>query len=262
MDSGGVIVAFIFGLIYGSFLNVVILRWDDWMSIIVGRSSCPNCKQDLRWFDMLPVISYVTLAGRCRYCQKPISWQYPVVEIATAVLVAFGYQHVFSAGLSDVTLAVTAFLAYLVVIGLFITVFFHDLYEMLVPDVMGYLLVVAGAIFGGIMYGWLDMLYGLLLGVAPIALLVYPSGGRWMGEGDVKIAAGLGAFVGWPVVAAFLLLSFFLGGLYGVLGLVLGKVRMKTAVPFAPFLIIGALIAFFWGRELISWYLGLSGYGF
>lgn len=254
--------AFIFGLIYGSFLNVVILRWDDWMSIIAGRSACPNCKQNLRWFDMLPVISFLTLAGRCRYCQKPISWQYPAVELGTAVLAMVGYQQIFSAGLPDATQAVIAFLAYLLVVGLLISVFFHDLYEMLVPDLMGYLLLAAAIIFGVITYGWLNTLYGLLVGVVPIALLVYPSGGRWMGEGDVKIAAGLGAFVGWPVVAVFLLLSFFLGGLYGVLGLTLGKVKMRTAVPFAPFLIVGALLAFFWGKDIISWYFGMAGYGF
>ncbi len=260
MLSGGVIAAFVFGLIYGSFLNVVILRWDDWMSIITGRSSCPSCKNNLRWFDMVPVLSFLTLAGRCRYCQKPISWQYPVVELGTAILVAVGYQTIFSAGLTDATGAVIAFLAYLVVVGLLVSVFFHDLYEMLVPDVMGYILLVAAAVFGVIYYGWLDTLYGLLVGVVPIALLVYPSGGRWMGEGDVKIAAGIGAFVGWPVAIVFLLLSFFLGGLYGVFGLTVGKVKMKTAVPFAPFLIVGGLLAFFYGQTLIAWYFN-SGYG-
>ena len=261
MLSGGVIAAFIFGLIYGSFLNVVILRWDDWASIITGRSQCPHCKQNLRWYDLLPVLSFVTLAGRCRYCQKPISWQYPVVELGTALLVALGYQTVFSAGLADATVAVIAFLAYLVVIGLLVSIFFHDLYEMLVPDVMGYVLLIVGVVFGVIYYGWLNTLYGVLVGVLPIALLVYPSGGRWMGEGDVKIAAGLGAFVGWPVTVVFLLLSFFLGGLYGVVGLTVGKVKMKTAVPFAPFLIAGGLLAFFYGQQIISWYFGMSGYG-
>lgn len=262
MLSGGVVGALIFGLVYGSFINVVILRFDDWLSIITDRSRCPNCQKNLQWYDLLPILSFLSLAGRCRYCQKPISWQYPTVELGTAMLTAAGYQYIFAGGAADLTSAVVAFIAYLVIIGLLITVFFHDLYEMLVPDIMGYILLVAAAIFGVISYGWLNTVYGLLVGVLPIALLVYPSRGRWMGEGDVKIAAGLGAFIGWPVAPVFLLLSFLLGGVYGAFGLVLKKVKMKTAVPFAPFLIMGAIIAFFYGHNILAWYFGAANYGY
>jgi prepilin signal peptidase PulO-like enzyme (type II secretory pathway) len=258
--SGGVMAAFIFGLIYGSFLNVVILRWDDWVSILNGRSSCPSCKTNLKWYDLIPIVSFASLAGRCRYCQKPISWQYPFVELASAVLVTAGFMKFFPAS-GDLTMAIMAFVAYLVVIGALLAVFFHDLYEMLVPDLLAYILLATALIVGVYFYGWQSALYGLLVGLLPISLLVYPSKGTWMGEGDVKIAAALGALVGYPNAIAFMALAFIIGGLYGAVALLASKVKMRTAVPFAPFMIIGAMIVFFYGQEIISWYMGVFGYG-
>src|SRR3989344_2295759 len=92
----GVVIAFLFGLTYGSFLNVVILRFDDWQSIAKTRSHCPNCKTQLSWWDIIHVFSYTYLLGKCRYCKEPISWQYPAVELATAVLVAASYYLLFN----------------------------------------------------------------------------------------------------------------------------------------------------------------------
>jgi len=260
MVPGGVIAAFIFGLIYGSFLNVVILRWDDWLSILKTRSHCPSCKKDLNWYDLIPVLSFLTLAGRCRYCQKPISWQYPAVEVATGLLVAAAYLKFFP-GFGDITAGIVAFTAFTLVLGAILTVFFHDLYEMMVPDILAYLLLVVSVIVGAYLYGWQSTVFGLLTGVLPIALIVYPSQGKWMGEGDVKIAAALGALVGFPGAIVFLVLSFMIGALYGVSALLVSRVNFKTAVPFAPFMIIGALTTFFYGSEIISWYLGILGYG-
>lgn len=261
MLSGGVIAAFIFGLIYGSFLNVVILRWDDWVSILNGRSSCPNCKTNLKWYDLIPIVSFASLAGRCRYCQKPISWQYPAVELASAVLITAGFMRFFPTS-GDLTMAIIAFVAYVIAIGAILSVLFHDLYEMLVPDLMAYILLAAAMVVGVYLYGWQSALGGLLVGVLPVALLVYPSKGTWMGEGDVKIAAALGVLVGYPNAIAFMALAFLIGGLYGVIALLASKVKMRTAVPFAPFMIIAALITFFYGTELISWYLGAFGYAY
>lgn len=259
MLTGGIITAFIFGLIFGSFLNVVIIRWDDWMSILVSRSKCPNCKTQLKWYDLIPIISFLSISGKCRYCQKPVSWQYPVVELVTALLVTLGYTFFFPA-LGDVTLIVISFIAYLIVVGLMVTVFFHDLYEMMVPDLMAYILLFVAIILGVALYGWQPTLYGLLIGVLPIALLVYPSKGVWMGEGDVKIAAALGAFVGYPGAITYIALAFLIGGIYGVLAIILKRVKMRTAVPFAPFLIVAAITTFFYGEQIVSWYMRTFSY--
>lgn len=253
----GTVVAFVFGLVYGSFLNVVILRFDEWRTILTGRSRCPDCRADLKWYDLIPVISYATLKGKCRYCGRPISWRYPVVETATGFLLAGGYLMVFSQGGLGLASQIFAFAAFIIVVGCVMAMFFHDLKEMMIPDFFGYLLLASGLIFSLLYYqNPLHSLYGALIGFVPVALLVYPSGGTWMGEGDVKLAAGLGLVAGFPNAIAMMALAFLLGGLYGALLLITKQAKLKTAVPFGPFLIIGGLLAFFWGATIVSWYLG------
>ncbi len=259
----GVILAFLFGLIFGSFLNVVIARYDDWASIVTDRSHCPKCKKQLSWFDLIPLLSFMALRGKCRNCAQPISFQYPLVELTTAALVAAGYYLIFLVNDLVLVNAVIAFAAYVVVIGALIAIFFHDLYEMLVPESLSYIALVAAAIFSLFFYqDWQTTLYGGLVGVAPIALLVYPTKGVWMGEGDVKIAATLGLLVGWPAAVVFLISAFVLGGVFGVVLLSTGQAKMKSALPFAPFLITGGLIALFWGTHMVSWYMGMLGYAY
>ena len=248
----GVVIAFLFGLTYGSFLNVVILRFDDWESIAKDRSHCPNCKTQLSWWDLIPLISFATLGGKCRYCKKPISWQYPIVELATALLIAFGFYLLF----------VTQTLAtWQSIVGLATLV--HDLTEMMVPDLMSNLLLGVAIVFAlAVHYDPLGLLYSSLVGFLPIMLLVLPSRGKWMGEGDIKIAGALAILSGWPNAVTFMILTFLLGGIFGSMALATKRVKMKTAVPFGPFLIVAAIIVLFWGDKITAWYLGTIGYGY
>jgi len=260
---GGVLAAFVFGLITGSFLNVVIVRFDDWLSIVKKPSHCPSCKAPLTWRDLIPLVSYIHLRGKCRYCAKPISWQYPLVELITACLFAAGFYLIFL--LSDLAIwqQLIAATGYALAVSALIVIFFHDLYEMMIPDVMSNVLLVGAALFSiGFYLSATTSLFGALIGFLPVALLVYPSNGRWMGEGDVKLSAALGLMVGYPAVIVYLAASFVIGGLFGAVGLLAKLVTLKTAVPFAPFLIIGALLALFFGGSLIEWYLGIIGYGY
>lgn len=253
-------VAAVFGLVLGSFLNVVILRFDDWLSIIKTRSRCPDCKTQLKWYDLFPLVSYLTLKGKCRYCQKPICWQYPVVELTAAVLLAMSYNLVFLEHSLPLWQGVTAFAFLVLAVACAIVIFFHDLYEQLIPDSMSYVLLAAALGFNWFFFqDWQSVVYGALIGVAPIALLVYPSRGKWMGEGDVKLAAALGLLVGYPAAIVFLVVAFLIGGLVGAVIVASGKATVKTAVPFAPFLILGALTALFYGQALVDWYLGKLG---
>lgn len=260
MVEVGTVIAFVFGLVFGSFLNVVIYRYDQWLSILKDRSACMHCKKQLRWYDLVPLLSYLALGGKCRYCRKPISWQYPVVELATALLVAIFYVRIFEQSILSLPLGITALIGALAAIGAIVVIFFHDLYEQMVPDLMAYVLLVGSVLFSVIYYNSpLNTVLGLLVGVAPIALIVYPSKGRWMGEGDVKIAAALGALVSYPNAVVFLISTFLIGGLFGTLAIASKQAKLKTAVPFVPFMIVGALIALFWGDQLVTWYLGLIG---
>lgn len=257
------LIVFTFGLIYGSFLNVVVTRFDDWVSIVKGRSRCPECKTNLTSMDLVPVLSFIALRGKCRYCQKPISWQYPIVELTTAFLALASYYQLFVA--SDLTLStqIIGFVLLLVFFGAMLVTFFHDLYEMMVPELSANTMLVASVLYSFIVYqDNLGSIYAGLTGFLPIALLVYPSRGQWMGEGDIKIAASLGFLVGWPAAAVFIILAFVLGGAFGAIGLLSKRVKLKTAVPFAPFLIIAGIIALFWGQAIAGWYLGTIGYGY
>lgn len=259
----GAIIALVFGLIYGSFLNVVIARFDDWASIVKSRSNCPHCKTTLTWYDLVPIFSYIFLRGKCRYCRKPISWQYPAVEAATAILVSASYYKLFVLSPLELPAQIIGFILLLAILGILVVIFFHDLYEMMIPDLLSNALVVTSLIYSFVIYqDYLGTLFGALTGFLPIALLVYPSRGKWMGEGDVKIALGLGLLAGWPGAAVFIILAFLLGGTFGAIGLLTKQVKLKTAVPFAPFLIIAGLIALIWGDQLAGWYLGTIGYGY
>lgn len=255
------ILPFVGGLIFGSFLNVVVFRFDDWLSILRGRSKCPDCRQTLAWTDLVPVLSYLSLAGKCRYCHQPISYQYPLVELATGLLLATGYSLVFGAGLPLVS-AAAAYFFYLVAVGSMVVIFCHDAAEMMIPDSLSYVLIIAATGFNYLLhYDLMSTLYGGLAAVLPIALLVYPSRGKWMGEGDVKLALGLGLLVGYPAAIALLVTAFFAGAIFGLVIIALNKrFGLKSAVPFGPFLIIGAVIALFYGSSLLHWYKGMLGY--
>src|SRR3990167_6184309 len=126
-SMGGIVIAFLFGLTYGSFLNVVILRFDDWLSIAKTRSHCPNCKTQLAWLDLILLISFAYLRGKCRYCRKPISWQYPLVELTIAVLVAAGYYLLFVTQNLAMWQSVVGLAAFVVAIGAMMTILVHDL---------------------------------------------------------------------------------------------------------------------------------------
>lgn len=248
---------FILGLTLGSFTNVVIYRIDEWQSILNTRSHCRECKNNLAWYDLIPLVSFVTLRGKCRHCLKPIAWQYPLVELIYALLLMSTYAmlNFYNIPLASIIVALVFFAVCLT--AMFV-IFFHDLREMLIPESMLYTLLVAGLVFGAIYNGTvLQSIYGALAAAAPIALLVYPSRGKWMGEGDVWLAAGLGAMVGYPYSFAMLLISFMMGGLIGAVLLATKKKSAKSAVPFGPFLILGAILALYYGELITNWYLNL-----
>lgn len=260
MIDGALIAVFVFGLIFGSFLNVVIYRYDDWLSIAKERSACRHCQRQLGWYELVPLLSFVVLRGKCRTCHRPISWQYPFVELLTGLALATLYYRIFTVAALEPAAGVAALIAGALFVGAAIVIVFHDLYEQMVPDLMAYLLLIAAVIYSALWHhSLLTVLWGLLVGVAPIALLVYPSKGKWMGEGDVKIAAAFGAFVGFPNAVVFLVSTFLIGGLYGAVAMSLRRARLKTALPFVPFMALGAVVAFLWGDSLVSWYLGILG---
>jgi leader peptidase (prepilin peptidase) / N-methyltransferase len=246
------IAVFIFGLIVGSFLNCVIYRLElkefkkEKRSFLKGRSFCPNCKHVLAWYDLIPIISFFILYGRCRYCKKKISIQYPLVELATALL----FLAIFFGSMGR-----TIELIYYLLISCFlIIIFIYDLKHFIIPDSAVY-----PAIIGALVFNFIEgeaassLLAGLAVGLF-FFLIFALSRGEWMGFGDVKLVLFMGLFLGWPSILAALFFSFFIGAIIGIILIMSKKRGLKSEVPFGPFLILGTYIALFWGEKIVNWY--------
>lgn len=243
------ITVFVVGLSIGSFLNVVIYRIDNIKTILTDRSRCPKCKTVLKFIDLVPFISFLLLQGKCRYCKKAISYQYPVVELATAFVFLLLW-HFYGCSWS--------WLFYATIYSLLIIVFVYDLmYQLIIEGIIWIALTIA--LLGGWYFGEfsiIDMMLGGVVSAFVPATLVAISNGKWMGAGDIKLALLLGLFLGYPKAIVLLLLSFIIGSIAGLILIALKRKKLKDNLPFAPFLIFSSLITLFWGEYLIRWYLG------
>jgi len=241
------------GLAVGSFLNVCIYRIPEGKSLFLPGSHCPKCDKRIRFYDNIPVLSFIFLRGRCRSCGAKISIQYPLVELLTAFLflVAYLWQGL---GLGFV---------WAVVLGcLLVIVFFVDLKHRIIPDVITLPGIVIGLTFAFIspQIRVLDSILGLLIGggvlylLAIIGELLFKK--ESMGGGDIKLAAMLGAFLGWQKVFLIFFLSALLGSIVGILAIYLSsRIKKHRTIPFGPFLALASFAALFWGEGLINIYL-------
>ncbi|MEX0930164.1 MAG: prepilin peptidase [Candidatus Paceibacterota bacterium] len=268
---------FLLGLIVGSFLNVVILRYNTGRSFTAGRSICFACGKLLHWFENIPVLSYVLLRGACRGCKSKISIQYPLIEIATGLLFLAAWLSV--TGAMDHGLWTTDFsrlgtdviiptLFYFAAFSLLVIIFVYDFYHKIIPDVFSYsfaALALTGLIVAGYLSGvdtvfWLDLAAGPILFI-PFWALWYFSGGTWMGLGDGKLVLGIGWFLGLVNGVSAVVLAFWVGAVAAIILLVLqslniripilGELGRKSAIPFGPFLVIGTITQFFYALDLL-----------
>lgn len=244
------VILIITGLCLGSFLNALAWRVGHQESIVHGRSRCPQCQKQLRWFDLIPVLSFGWLRGRCRDCQASISWRYPLVELGTmgAILwlhVNFGFTSMFYLGLMAVL--------WLVPIGLV------DGYHKIIPDkiiLSGIIIILATQIwFGTDIY---KLILAMAVGAGFFLWQYILSRGRWIGAGDIGLGALMGVILGWPNIVVALALAYLGGALVGV-GLVVSKKMTQTAsLPFAPFLSVATFVTILYGAKIISVFQQLS----
>ena len=241
-------IIFIFGLAVGSFLNCVIYR----LALPRGRSFCPHCKHILSWQDLIPVLSFLILRGKCRYCQKKISWQYPLVELATGLLFVLIFWHLgFGFDL--------AFGFWILISCFLIIIFVYDLKHFIIPDKIIYPAIGVVFIYNVLRDPTSLMRSGLaaILAAGFFLSIVLVSRGRWMGLGDVKLAFLMGLFLSFPNILIALFFAFLIGAIIGV-GLILAKRKtLRSEVPFGPFLVTGTFFALFWGERIAQWYLDL-----
>ena len=245
-----VIIFFLFGLIIGSFLNVLVYRLHD-AETILGRSMCRHCRHQIRWYDNIPLISFVLLAGKCRDCQGKIAWQYPFFEFLTGIF--FALTAAFFLPVLD-TGNWAEFIWLLVIISLFLTIAVYDIKYMEIPLIL--LVVSAGVTLLFLLSTWhsgehfLTSELGLgIFGGLAVALfffaLVYASRETWMGWGDVWLGGVAGMIVGLPLVLFMLTLSFGFGAIVGLIQIRFSGKNLKTQIPFAPYLVVGVLLTIF-----------------
>ncbi len=266
MDFVGLpyVVVSIFGAVLGSFLNVCIVRMPKEESLIYPSSHCPGCGTPIRFYDNIPLFSYLVLLGRCRSCGVKISPRYFFVELIAAVM-AVALLHVLGFGF--------AFFVNVLFVAALIVIAFIDLDVRIVPDVISLPGIVLGLVFA-LINGWaipeaseaipspLSSLLGIVVGGGILWAVAWGyqliSGVEGMGGGDVKLLAMIGAFLGWPSVPLTLFFASLGGAVIGLALMLTKGVGGKYALPFAPFLCLGAIAYVFFGREIIAFYAALS----
>jgi len=289
------VVLFLSGTFFGSFLNVVTLRFKPekgLFSTVGGRSHCPLCHKQLCWYELLPIVSFILQGAKCRSCRKKLSWQYPLVEILSGLVFLLiplkffsqpaVFNPVFPENLLLTIIWIAAFLA-------LITLSIIDLRLQIIPDSLNVFLVFLGlaqiavlyyfhnfGLASGVIAGsflgryalifwlgqslWLNFALGAALGLSLFAVLYILTRGRGMGLGDVKFGLALGLLFGWPDILFVSILAFILGSIVGIFLLARGKKKMKDSLAFGPFLALGAAMVFFFGYNILDAYFNLFGF--
>jgi len=252
LDTTQILVAGLFGLLIGSFLNVVIYRLPRGQSLVTPPSTCPGCGSRIRPIDNIPVLSWILLGGKCHKCGAPISIQYPIVELATGILFLL---------VAWLTPAGPLLAARLLFVVILVVLFGIDLHHQILPNVITLPGIAIGFLFSLVTPpGWMNSLIGIALGggiLYAIAAAYYAvRREEGLGMGDVKMLAMIGAFLGWKAVLVTLILSSFAGALVGIGIIALSRGNMRLALPFGTFLALGAVAAMIVGEPLVAWYSG------
>jgi prepilin signal peptidase PulO-like enzyme (type II secretory pathway) len=280
------LIVLFFGLAVGSFLKCLLDRLER-NEKLNGRSNCPNCGHVLIWKDLIPIFSFLFLGGKCRYCRKKISFQYPLAEISTALIFIMILN--FKIGILNhfeffnLLNAIDLLFLFYIASSL-IVIFIYDIKFYLIPDRIIFPAIIVAIIyriFNFILYNFSELYQkssflftstngGLEVGIfLPLINYIFAamiasgfflsifliSKGRWMGFGDVKLALLLGLLLGFPNILCGIFLAFLFGAIIGLGLIILEKKGLKSQMPFAPFLIIGTFLSMFWGENIIQWYI-------
>lgn len=244
--------SFLFGLIFGSFFNVCIVRLPKDESVVSKRSHCPKCKDAFPWYLNIPILSYLWLRGRCRKCKERISIEYPLVELLTGFLFLWLFYRY---GIS------VHFLAYAIYLSALLVITVIDIHHQIIPNEISLPGIVVGFIMalvtGDIL--WWQSLLGVFFGGGLFFLIAFLyeklAGREGLGGGDVKLLAMIGAWQGWQSILLVVVLSSFVGSVVGITMMVIQRKNLKFAIPFGPFLALGAVIYLIWGDTLQAYLL-------
>jgi len=277
-----IIIFFIFGLIIGSFLGAVNYRLKIDEDIVWKRSHCPLCKHEIRWYDNIPLLSFILLFGRCRDCKKYISWEYPLIELSTGLLFAGVALKFFGAPLLGITGVVSGAVSTAAVIDMsfllfavcyLVLIFWHDYDYMLIPDAVVFPAIIVTFFYQ--IWKYVESPFGIasfrspltsaLLAALAAALffffLIWISKGKWIGGGDVKLGFLAGLIVGWPKILFVFFFTYLIGSVISLTLIALKKKTWKSQIPFGPFMVAAILIVLFFSDQIQFWanrYLDIS----
>lgn len=249
---------FFLGLLFGSFASVLVSEFCsmvegnkfDVKRFLIGRSKCPQCKKNLRWYNLIPVFSFLFQGGRCSNCSQKIGVTYIVIELLMGVLFA-SFYFLYGFSLNMIISLVIAFLSVLIL--------FIDLKTLRIPTVLSWLLILLGVIYGGLVndLSWQMVLLGGLLGFSFFYLQHLVSKGKWVGLGDADLGLAIGVMFG-PIVGLYTILQSYVFGTLILVPLMLldkDKYGMKSQIPFGPFLVFGLIFSMFLGNIIVEWYI-------
>lgn len=259
------VLLFLFGAGLGSFMSVIIYRLHaKERGILKGRSHCPDCRTPLQAKDLLPLLSYLTLRGKCRYCSTKISFMYPLLEISMGILLvmlffkfpfldqnfAFDYNFLFLYGLYTLYFFILVF------------TFYYDLRYLTISDeiLLPAILIGLLATLSPLTLTLIDAFIGAVIPLLFFGLQIGLSKGEWIGGGDLRVGAFMGVILGWKLVLVALALSYFIGGFASILIVIKEGKFAGVKVPFAPFLVTGTLVTIFYGESILQWYLQSLGF--
>lgn len=255
-------VILLYGIVIGSFLNVCIYRIPNKTNIALGRSHCMGCDTDIKLYDLIPVISFLLLRGKCRACKSEISIQYPIIEALNGILYVAVFHIYGWNGLATVLLNVV----YCMVISLLLVISVIDMRTQLIPNVLNLVLVLFGVLAVIIVYvgsnGDWKLISEYFIGFFAISfflyLIFYITGGRGIGGGDVKLMAGAGLLLGWKLV----IVAFLIGAISAaIIHPILMRVKkVGRVMAFGPYLALGIVCALFFGERIVNWYIGYMGF--
>jgi leader peptidase (prepilin peptidase)/N-methyltransferase len=260
---------FLIGIFIGSFLNVIIDRLPRKETIAKGRSYCEFCKKELSWYDLIPLLSFLMLKGKCRYCHKKLSLYYPIIELSTGILFALTYSWVLK--IYPLPFSFYHLIYYLIIISAFIIILFEDLKFGIIPDKVVFPAIVITLFYlifnsqfvmlriaGGSIFNYL---FSAILTCTFFLILFLITKGKGMGFGDVKLAFLLGLILGFPKIILALYLAFLTGAIVGIILILWKKKRsIKETIPFGPFLIAGSLLSLFLGDLILPGIISFLGF--
>lgn len=258
-------IVFILGLCVGSFLNVLIYRLPRGLKFVKGRSFCPECKRKINWFDNVPLISFILLKGRCRYCHSPISLRYPIVELTTGVLFVLGAQSQLGrlGGLGILGTIEIEILLTWVLFSALVVIFFIDLEHQIIPDDVVAPLIILFSLrqffplptsfssFSLLTSHFSSFVSGIGSFLFMFSIYIITKG-QGMGFGDVKLAFLIGLVLGYPKIIVALYLAFLTGGIVGVILILVRKAKFGQKIAFGPFLCLATTVTYLWGENFLE----------